>query len=209
MAASASPVVTSASVESTSWPRVTLEAGMVTWALAKAWSAVNPQGAVFTQIATTPALSRPAREWIPSGFPDLTTISRELRAKIAGVPAMSTACCTGAMSWVEAEANTSAGAPCWICVASVPDEPKLNETVVPGCADWNIVPRVPKAPLSDDAADTVIVPLSAAVVAVVAVVLVAVDELPQAAAVARATRASAAAARRWSRVGLEKGLVMQ
>ena len=31
-----------------------------------------------------------------------------------------------------ADANTSAGAPPWICVASVPDEPKLNVIVVPG-----------------------------------------------------------------------------
>ena len=36
------------------------------------------------------------------------------------------------MSPGEAEANTSAGAPCWIWVASVPDEPKLKDDGGPG-----------------------------------------------------------------------------
>ena len=93
---------------------------------------MEPQGAVLTQMATTCALVRSASEWIPSGFPGLTTISKELRANVTGVPNTSPAFCTVAMSDGEADANTSAGAPWVIWVANVPDEPKLNPMSVPG-----------------------------------------------------------------------------
>jgi hypothetical protein len=85
-----------------------------------------------------------------------------------------------------AEAKTSAGAPCWIWVARAPDDPKLKLMVVPGWADWNVVPSWPKAAVSDDAADTVIDPLS---LGAVVVELAELGEFPQAAA-AKATAAS-------------------
>ena len=125
-----------------------------------------------------------------SGLPGFTTISSRLRAKITGWPMMSPACCTVAMSPGEAEAKTSAGAPCWICVARAPDDPKLKAMVVPGCFAWKDVSSWPKAPVSDEAADTVIEPVRAAVVVVVGEL----EELPQAVAT-RATAATAAAAR--------------
>ena len=110
-------------------------------------------------MATTLALVRSAREWMPSGFPGFTTISNELRAKITGVPSMSPDFCTVCMSPGEAEANTSAGAPCWIWVASVPDEPKLKATVVAGWMDRNVVASWVNAAVSEDAAETVIDPV--------------------------------------------------
>ena len=124
----------------TSGPRVTLEAGIVTLALLSASRAVNPHGAVVTHSETTLALFKSAREWMPSGLPGLVTISSELRAKITGFPSMSPAVWTVFIVSVSAEAKTSAGAPCWIWVASVPEDPKLNVIVVPGWAAWNCSP---------------------------------------------------------------------
>ena len=57
-----------------------------------------------------------------------------------------------------ADANTSAGAPPWICCTSADDAAKLNVTVVPGFAFWKSAPILVNASVSDAAADTVIVP---------------------------------------------------
>jgi hypothetical protein len=77
-------------------------------------------------------------------------------------------------------------------MASAPDDPKLNVIAVPGWADWNLVPSWPKAAESDDAAETVIDPVSFG--RVVVVVFADPFELPQAAA-ARARAASHPATR--------------
>jgi hypothetical protein len=61
-----------------------------------------------------------------------------------------------------AEANTSAGAPPVIWVASVELPPKLNFTVSPGWAASNCFPIWVKVPISDAAANTVIVPVCVA-----------------------------------------------
>jgi len=61
-----------------------------------------------------------------------------------------------------AEANTSAGAPPVIWVAKVELPPKLNFTVSPGWAASNCFPSWVKVPISDAAANTVIVPVGAA-----------------------------------------------
>jgi hypothetical protein len=61
-----------------------------------------------------------------------------------------------------AEANTSAGAPPVIWVAKVELPPKLNFTVSPGWAASNCFPIWVKVPISDAAANTVIVPVCAA-----------------------------------------------
>ena len=161
------------------------EEGSDTSAFLSACSAVAPHGALRTQMETTLALLRSASEWIPRGFPGLTTISRVLRAKVTGFPPMTPADTTVAMSFGDAEANTSAGDPWVIWVASAPDEPKLNEISVPWCAALNIVPSFPKASVSDEAADTVIEPVSLYAV-VVEVVDVSAEELPQAAMTAAA-----------------------
>ena len=57
-----------------------------------------------------------------------------------------------------ADANTSAGAFCLICVAKVLLAPKLNVTFAPGCAASKSFPIVVNASLSEDAAKTVIDP---------------------------------------------------
>jgi hypothetical protein len=59
-----------------------------------------------------------------------------------------------------AEANTSAGAPLVIWVARPELGPKLNLTVSPGWADSNCFPSWVKVPVSDAAANTVIVPVA-------------------------------------------------
>src|SRR5215467_5946802 len=66
------------------------------------------------------------------------------------------------MFFGDAEANTSAGAPLVISVASPELGPKLNVTVSPGWAASNCVASFLKAPVSDDAANTVIVPVDEA-----------------------------------------------
>src|SRR5215468_9826909 len=66
------------------------------------------------------------------------------------------------MFFGEAEANTSAGAPLVIWVASVELAPKLNVTLVPGLAASNCWPMVVNASFSDEAANTVIDPDRAA-----------------------------------------------
>jgi hypothetical protein len=73
-------------------------------------------------------------------------------------PAVTTCC----MFFVDADANTSAGAPLVIWVASVELAPKLNVTFTPGCAASNCWPMVVNASFSEDAANTVIDPDSAA-----------------------------------------------
>jgi hypothetical protein len=62
---------------------------------------------------------------------------------------------TLSMFCVSAEANVSAGAPCWICCTSVLEPAKLNLTVTPGLAAWKSLPIVVKASVSEAAAKTV------------------------------------------------------
>jgi hypothetical protein len=66
------------------------------------------------------------------------------------------------MFFVEAEANTSAGAPLLICSARAELAPKLNFTVSPGWAASNCVPSWVNVSFREDAARTVIDPVCAA-----------------------------------------------
>src|SRR4051812_48492621 len=66
---------------------------------------------------------------------------------------------TSFMLVVLADAKTSAGAPWLICWASPELGPKLNTTLPRGCAASNFLPSVVTASVSDDAADTLRVPL--------------------------------------------------
>src|SRR6478752_520046 len=62
------------------------------------------------------------------------------------------------MFFVLADANTSAGAPWLICIARPELGPKLNTTLVPGCAASNRWPSFVKASFNEAAANTVTVP---------------------------------------------------
>src|SRR5690348_10304732 len=97
---------------------------------------------------------------MPLGLPGATTISSLLRANTRGVPVVKPSPFNLSMFVVSAEANTSADAPCSICVTRVGVPAKLNFTVTPELAPWNEVPRALKAAVSDAAAKTETVPLS-------------------------------------------------
>src|SRR5262245_31033213 len=84
-----------------------------------------------------------------------------------------------------ADANVSAGAPCWICVASVDDDPKLNVADASGFAVWKSFPICVKAPVSEAAADTVILPDTLDALVVDVVELPDFESLPQAATAIR------------------------
>ena len=86
---------------------------------------------------------------------------REFLANAVGPLAAfaSTTCC---MFFCEADAKTSAGAPCVICWARVELAPKLKVTVVPGFAAWNALPIAAKDSFRDAAASTVMLPCAPA-----------------------------------------------
>ncbi len=90
------------------------------------------------------------------------TISIEFFANVVGLAACP-AVTTVAMFVALAEANTSAGAPWVSWVASVELAPKLNFTLTPGCAASNCLPSSVNDSVSDEAANTVTVPVSAGV----------------------------------------------
>src|SRR6185437_2002705 len=91
-----------------------------------------------------------------------TATSAKFLAKSCGLDASpaDTTCC---MVFVDAEAKTSAGAPLVTCVARPELGPKLNFTVSPLWAASNCCPSWVKAPVSELAASTVIVPVAGAV----------------------------------------------
>src|SRR5579864_8198105 len=72
------------------------------------------------------------------------------------------------MFFVDADANTSAGAPLVIWVAKAELAPKLNFTVSPGWAASNCLPSSVKVSFRDDAANTVIIPVCAALLLLLA-----------------------------------------
>jgi hypothetical protein len=89
-----------------------------------------------------------------------------------------------------ADAKTSAGAPCAICVSKVDDGPKLKVTVVAGFAFLKSAPILPKACVNDAAADTVTDPVTLGVVVVVVVSRFEEPELPHALATSPSATAS-------------------
>src|SRR5215213_4224604 len=96
-------------------------------------------------------LARSARPLTPSGLPFSTTIWSRLLAKLWGVPARPS---TLSMLSRSAEANTSAGAPCWIWVARAWLPAKLKMTLSPPLAAAYCRPSSVKAPVRDAAANT-------------------------------------------------------
>src|SRR2546422_9054638 len=95
------------------------------------------------------------------GFPFPTTISRSLCANTVGASAVRPASTSFCMLDWSAEAKTSPIAPCWIWATSVDDPAKLNFTTVPGWIRWKSAPIAVNAALSEEAANTVMVPLGA------------------------------------------------
>src|SRR2546429_6841350 len=91
-----------------------------------------PQGTPGAQTSTLiPGLARSDSEVMCLGLPDCTAISSLLWANTDGVPLASAALVTFCMLAWSAEANTSAGPPCRICVASVARPPPLHLTSRP------------------------------------------------------------------------------
>jgi hypothetical protein len=99
------------------------------------------------------------------------------------------------MSDGDADAKTSAGAPATIWVARAPDDPKFIATDVPGCRCSKLVASWVNVWESEDAADTVMAPVSRGIVEVELVVEVVLPDveleqaLAAAASTARAVRA--------------------
>src|SRR5215211_2751167 len=132
----------------------------VTPALPSASAAYLPagtSGAARTTLRS--ALARSSRPSTPLGLPFSTTIWSWLLAKFWGVPTRSL---TLSMLARSAEANTSAGADCWIWVARAWLPAKLKVTLVPPLAAVNCSPILVKAAVSDAAANTLISPGDAA-----------------------------------------------
>ena len=69
---------------------------------------------------------------MPFGLPGATAICSRFVAKTAAEPSISPAPATFRRLTSSADANTSAGAPFTICVASVDDEPKFKLMCAPG-----------------------------------------------------------------------------
>ena len=159
MAASASP---SSTFDNVAFTFASRDFGVtVTLALASTWSANLPHGTVVSQSTTTvPGLARSASVWMFFGLPFSVTITSLFFAKFTGAPALRFAVTTLFMLAWSADANASAGAPCSICVSSSDDAPKLKSSLVPGFAVSNSLPRPVNALVSDDAANTVALPLS-------------------------------------------------
>ena len=95
-----------------------------------------------------------------SGFPFGTTIMRRLRVKIGAGPLTSPATANLCMVGSSADANTSTGAPLWICPARVDEPAKLVTTSTAGFAALNASTMSEKEAVSDEAANKVIDPLS-------------------------------------------------
>src|SRR5512133_3281317 len=153
MPASASPrdtLVTTALTLS-SW-----ETGLtVTSAFSSACWAYLPAGTSGAARTTfRSGLARSSRPLTLLGLPFSTTIWSRLLANTFGLPARSL---TLSMLGTSAEANTSAGAPCWIWVARAWLPAKLKVPLVPSAAVyWG--PSSLNAAVSDAAANTLISP---------------------------------------------------
>src|SRR5215211_4872086 len=96
-------------------------------------------------------LARSARALTPLGLPFSTTMASRLLAKFWGVATRSL---TLSMLARSAEANTSAGAPCWIWVARAWLPAKLKVTLSPPLAAAYCRPSSVKAAVRDVAANT-------------------------------------------------------
>src|SRR3954470_20962006 len=119
------------------------------------WAAA-PQGTSGAQTTTlVPGSARSCRDATPAGLSGGTAISKVLDANFTGVPRTSSSATALSMFAVSADANTSAGAPCWICATRSEEPPKLKLTFTPVCEASNRFPSSVNVDVSDDAAKTV------------------------------------------------------
>src|SRR6516225_10060450 len=125
-------------------------------------AATSPHGTCGWHSATlTDFFARSFTDVTFAGLFGGTATSMMFLAKFCGLdasPAETTSC----MVFGDAEAKTSAGAPLVIWASRPELGPKLNFTVSPLCAAWNCCPILVKASVSEDAANTVIVPVAGA-----------------------------------------------
>src|SRR5262249_37074705 len=136
---------------------------MVTLAASSAFFAAVPHGTCSAQSATfAPGLVRSDRPVTPFGLPFGTAMTSWLRTNVVGVPSPLPASVTVFMLAGAAEANTSAGAPWLIWLASAELAAKLKVTVDPGLAASKSLPIRVNASVSDAAANAVTVPDTAA-----------------------------------------------
>ncbi len=91
-----------------------------------------PQGTSGAHTTTwTPGRARSAKPAIPAGLSGGTAIIIVLVAKTVGVPESRSSLAALSMVLVSAEANTSAGAPCWSWATRSEEPAKLNSTGAP------------------------------------------------------------------------------
>src|SRR5690348_12635651 len=156
-------------------------------------AATTPHGTCGWHSATlTDFFARSFTDVTFAGLLGGTATSMVFLAKFCGLdasPAETTPC----MLVGDAEAKTSAGAPLVIWASRPELGPKLNFTVSPLCAASNCFPSCVKVPVSDAAANTVIVPVAGAELVVV---LGAELELLEQPATATATKPPAITAKR-------------
>src|SRR5690348_4938269 len=158
MPASTLPVSTWVSTDFTSGCSVTGLTVIPTFLNTSA--ATSPHGTCGWHSATlTDFFARSFTDFTFAGLFGGTATSAVFLAKFSGLP-ISPAETTPCMVPGDAEANTSAGAPLVIWVARPELGPKLNFTVSPLCVASNCLPSWVKAPVSDAAAKTVIVPVA-------------------------------------------------
>src|SRR6266508_1114928 len=152
MPASASPretLVTTALALSSRETGVTVRC----WASRACWAYLPAGTPAAPRTTLRSPLARSGSPLMPFGLPLATTICSRLLANTRGGP---TRLATLSMLLVSAEANTSAGAPCWIWVASAWLPAKLKVTLVSGCAAVKSLPSLANAAVSDAAANTLI-----------------------------------------------------
>src|SRR5688572_19074108 len=119
-----------------------------------------PHGTCVAHNDTTPTFGRSLTDFTRFGFPGLTAISIWLRANVRGDAFTLPETTSLSMFARSADANTSAGAPPWICVTSADDDAELRLTVVPGCFRSNFVFISANASVSEAASATVMLPAS-------------------------------------------------
>src|SRR5690349_3867010 len=191
MPASTLPVSTWVSTDFTSGCRVTGFTVIPTFLNTPA--ATTPHGTCGWHSATlTDFFARSFTDVTFAGLFGGTATSMMFLAKFCGLdasPAETTSC----MVLGDAEAKMSAGAPLVIWASRPELGPKLNFTVSPLCAASNCFPSWVNAPVSDEAANTVIVPVAGAELPVLGVELELLLEQP---AAATATKPAAIRAKR-------------
>src|SRR5215471_9660385 len=131
----------------------------VTPAFANVVAEYVPQGTPGAQTSTLIAgLVKSDSDEMCFGLPARTAISSSFCANKTGAPAANPPLTTFCMLATSAEAKTSAGAPCSICMTSIGLPAKLNLTSTPGYRAWTWSPIFVNAPVSDAAASTVRLP---------------------------------------------------